>query len=140
MRGTETILLVEDEEAVRRLARVILERGGYQVLEAENPEMALRMANDFEGRIDLLLSDVIMPGSEGPPLALRLAQRRPSIRVLYMSGYADEAITRLGVVVEGTPFLQKPFTPHGLGRKVREVLDAPRPESAPAAADLNTQG
>ena len=118
---------------------MILERGGFRVLEAENPEIALRLANDFEGRIDLLLSDVIMPGSQGPPLALRLAQLRPSMRVLYMSGYADEAITRLGVVVEGTPFLQKPFTPLALGRKVRDVLDAPRLEPA-SAADVNTSG
>jgi len=140
LQGTETILLVEDEEAVRRLARVILERGGYRVLEAENPEIALRLANDFEGQIDLLLSDVIMPASQGAPLALRLAQLRPKMRVLYMSGYADEAITRLGVVVQGAPFLQKPFTPHGLGRKVRDVLDAPRPEPASAAADVNTPG
>ena len=93
------------------------------------------MAAAYDGRIDLLLSDVIMPGSQGPPLFLSLAKVRPEMRVLYMSGYADEAIIRQGVVLEGTPFLQKPFTPHGLGRKVRDVLAAAGPESTPAEGD-----
>ena len=85
------------------------------------------MANEFGKPIDLLLSDVIMPESEGPPLFNRLVREHPAVRVLYMSGYADEAIVRHGVLVEGTPFLQKPFTPRALTQKVRDVLDAPVP-------------
>jgi two-component system cell cycle sensor histidine kinase/response regulator CckA len=127
--GSETILLVEDDEAVRRLARLSLERSGYHLLEAENPKAALRLANQFGGQIDLLLSDVMMPESEGPPLFQRLVKVRPSLRVLYMSGYADEAVVRHGIVVEGTPFLQKPFTPVALSAKVRDVLDGPRPRA-----------
>jgi two-component system cell cycle sensor histidine kinase/response regulator CckA len=125
-RGSETILLVEDDEAVRRLARLVLERTGYRVVEAENPKEALRAARQQGGRIDLLLSDLIMPESDGPPLIDRLAHDHPDLRVLYISGYADEAVVRHGVIVEGTPFLQKPFTPLALSGKVREVLDGPR--------------
>ncbi len=123
--GSETILLVEDDGAVRRLARLSLERRGYKVLEAENPKEALRVATQFVGQIDLLLSDVMMPESEGPPLFQRLTKVRPGLRVMYMSGYADEAVVRHGIVVEGTAFLQKPFTPLALTQKVRDVLDAP---------------
>src|SRR5450432_3879749 len=124
-RGSETILLVEDDEAVRRLARLSLERMGYVVVESENPKEAIRVADHFSGQIDLLLSDVVMPESEGPLLFHRLAKVRPSLRVLYMSGYADEAIVRHGIVVERKPFLQKPFTPLSLSAKVRDVLDTP---------------
>jgi two-component system cell cycle sensor histidine kinase/response regulator CckA len=126
LRGSETILLVEDDEAVRRLARLILERTGYRIIEAKNPKDAVRVAEQFGERIDLLLSDLIMPESEGPPLLDRLRAVRPALRVLYISGYADEAVVRHGVIVEGTPFLQKPFTPLALSGKVREVLDDPR--------------
>ncbi|PYR26870.1 MAG: two-component system sensor histidine kinase/response regulator, partial [Acidobacteria bacterium] len=126
-RGSETILLVEDDDSVRRLVRLMLERTGYRVVEAGNPKEALRLANEFGRPIDLLLSDVIMPESEGPPLFNRLVREHPAVRVLYMSGYADEAIVRHGVLVEGTPFLQKPFTPRALTQKVRDVLDAPVP-------------
>jgi PAS domain S-box-containing protein len=128
--GAETILLVEDDPAVRRLARLSLERSGYHVLEAENPMLALRLANQFNQPIDLLLSDVIMPHSEGTPLFQRLAKTRPGMRVLYISGYADEAMIRRDIVVDGTPFLQKPFTPLALLGKVRSVLDAPGPAPA----------
>jgi CheY-like chemotaxis protein len=124
-RGSETVLLVEDDTAVRLLARVALEGAGYRVLHAANPKEAMRLATEFSAPIHLLLSDVIMPESEGPPLLDRLANVQPGLRVLYMSGYADEAIVRHGVLVEGTPFLQKPFTPIALARKVRDVLDAP---------------
>src|SRR5450631_886489 len=123
LRGSETILLVEDDEAVRRLARLILERIGYRIIEAKNPKEAVRMAEQFGERIDLLLSDVVMPESEGPSLRDRLSAVRPDIRVLYISGYADEAVVRHGVILEGTPFLQKPFTPLALSRKVRVGLD-----------------
>ena len=126
LRGSETILLVEDDEAVRRLARLILERAGYRIVEAKNPRDAVLAADQFGERIDLLLSDLIMPESEGPPLLDRLVPARPDLRVLYISGYADEAVVRHGVIVEGTPFLQKPFTPLALCGKVREVLDDPR--------------
>jgi two-component system cell cycle sensor histidine kinase/response regulator CckA len=136
--GSETVLLVEDDGAVRRLARVVLERAGYRVMEAENPKVAFRLAKEAGERIDLLLSDLIMPESDGPPLFLQLVALRPALRVLYMSGYADEAIVRHGVIVEGTPFLQKPFTPPSLTRMVREVLDGPpttgRLPSSPAAS------
>jgi PAS domain S-box-containing protein len=123
--GAESILLVEDDETVRRLARLILERAGYLIIEAGNPKEALEAAALFGGRIDLLVSDLIMPESDGLPLFDRLSQVRPGLRVLYISGYADEAVVRHGVIVAGTPFLQKPFTPFTLNAKVREVLDAP---------------
>jgi two-component system cell cycle sensor histidine kinase/response regulator CckA len=122
--GVETILLVEDDFAVRRLARAVLERGGYHVVEARNPREAVRVAEEFIGPVHLLLSDVIMPESEGLPLYERLREARPHLRVLYMSGYANEAVIRRGVLAAGMPFLQKPFTPGVLSRRVREVLDA----------------
>jgi CheY-like chemotaxis protein len=122
-RGSETVLLVEDDAAVGLLARVTLERIGYRVLQAGNPKEAARVANEFAGPIHLLLSDVIMPESEGPPLWDRLVAARPAVRVLYMSGYVGEAVRHV-LLVDGTPFLQKPFTPHALAKKVREVLDA----------------
>ncbi len=125
-RGSETVLLVEDDDAVRHLARVTLERNGYRVLEAGNPKEAMRTVSESQGPLHVLLSDVIMPESEGPPLFGRLVKDHPALRALYMSGYANEAIVRHGVLIEGTPFLQKPFTPQALKRKLREVLDAPR--------------
>jgi two-component system, cell cycle sensor histidine kinase and response regulator CckA len=124
--GVETILLVEDDKDVRGLARTRLERSGYRVLEAADPREAGELASTFAGEIHLLLSDVIMPHSEGEPLIDRLDAVRPGLKVLYISGYADEAVVRRGVLREGMPFLQKPFTPGTLARKVREVLDAPR--------------
>jgi len=122
-KGSETLLLVEDDDAVRRLARVTLEHYGYHVIEASNPREAAQRADGYQGPIHLLVSDVIMPESHGPPLFERLTSARPGLRVLYMSGYADDAIVRHGIMVEGAPFLQKPFTPLALSRKVREVLD-----------------
>jgi two-component system, cell cycle sensor histidine kinase and response regulator CckA len=124
--GVETILLVEDDKDVRGLARTRLERSGYRVLEAADPLEAGELAAKFAGEIHLLLSDVIMPHSEGEPLIDRLHAVRPGLKVLYISGYADEAVVRRGVLREGMPFLQKPFTPGALARKIREVLDAPR--------------
>jgi two-component system cell cycle sensor histidine kinase/response regulator CckA len=124
-RGSETILLVEDDDGVRLLARVTLERAGYRVLQAENPKAAMRVASECAEPIHLLLSDVVMPESEGPPLFDRLSKVQQGLRVLYMSGYADEAIVRQGVLLEGTPFLQKPFSPLALMQKVRDVLEAP---------------
>jgi two-component system cell cycle sensor histidine kinase/response regulator CckA len=124
--GSETVLLAEDDPSVRLLARLSLQRCGYTVLEAGNAGEALALAEDYAQRIDLLLSDVIMPDSAGTPLIGRLQQRRPDLRVLYMSGYTDDAIVHHGVLDEGTAFLQKPFTPHALAQKVREVLDEVR--------------
>jgi two-component system cell cycle sensor histidine kinase/response regulator CckA len=136
-RGSETILLVEDDEAVRRLTRQVLERTGYRIVDAGNPKEALRAVRQQGGPIDLLLSDLIMPESDGPPLIDRLAESHPGVRVLYMSGYADEAVVRHGVISAGTPFLQKPFTPFALNAKVREVLEAPRASIGARARDAS---
>ncbi len=101
-----------------------LREHGYIVLEAGHPEDALRLAGEHTGRIHLLLTDVVMPGISGRELAERLLPQRPETAVLYMSGYTDNAIVHHGVLAAGTSFLQKPFTPVSLARKVREVLDA----------------
>jgi PAS domain S-box-containing protein len=123
-RGAETVLLVEDEEDVRGLARDVLVESGYTVLEAATAEEAVRICEEHESPISLLLSDVVMPKLSGPQLAQRLVDLRPEIRVLYMSGYTDEAIVHHGVLEPGTAFIEKPFTPEGLSGKVRDVLDA----------------
>ena len=121
----ETILVVEDDAGVRSLTCRILDHRGYRVLEASDPAEALEVARSYEHHINLLLSDVIMPGSGSVSLFEELLRQRRSLRVLYMSGYADETIVRHGLLVEGAPFLQKPFTAKGLVEKVREVLDSP---------------
>jgi signal transduction histidine kinase/CheY-like chemotaxis protein len=123
-RGSETILLVEDEESVRVLSRILLERAGYLVLDAANPQEALATISGYAEPIDLLLTDVMMPGESGPELFRHLIAARPETRVLYISGYADQAIVSRGVLEAGVPFLQKPFSAAGLARKVREVLDS----------------
>jgi PAS domain S-box-containing protein len=122
-RGTETILLVEDSEVVRRLAREILARNGYRVLEAVHGENALEVSRAFDGVIDLLMTDVVMPRMGGRELAAHLAAQRPAMKVLYVSGYTEGAITRNGFLDEGMSFLEKPFSPGTVARKVREVLD-----------------
>jgi PAS domain S-box-containing protein len=126
-RGHETILLAEDEESVRRLAAMALERSGYRVIAAPDGMAALNAAGAHDGRIDLLLTDVIMPGLNGRQLADRFATIHPEARVLYMSGYAGEALSAQGVLDSSVAFLAKPFVPAELARKVREVLDAPAP-------------
>ncbi len=121
--GTETILVVEDEEAVRRLACRALEAQGYTVLSAAGAREAIRLCEEHAGKIHLMLTDVVMPGVSGRDLARSAAAIRPSLRVLFMSGYTDDAIVHHGVLDAGTPFLQKPFTPRSLAQKVRWVLD-----------------
>ena len=122
-KGTETILLVEDDEMVRRLAREVLQTNGYQVLELDTGELAAMVCREHEGQVHLLLTDVVMPAISGPELANQLQSSYPDMRVLYMSGYTDDAIVRHGVLEPGTNFIEKPFTPEALARKVREVLD-----------------
>jgi PAS domain S-box-containing protein len=125
LRGAETILLVEDQDDVRDLARDVLELSGYQVLEARNGAHALRVAAAHAPPIHLLVTDVVMPQLGGRELAATLGAARPGMRVVFMSGYAAEALGPRGVVDPGVPFIQKPFAPEALARKVREVLDAP---------------
>jgi two-component system cell cycle sensor histidine kinase/response regulator CckA len=134
-RGAETILLVEDADALRKLAHALLEQNGYHVLAAENGEEALKIAEQRRERIHLLLTDVIMPGMTGRALADRLVGLRTGLRVLYMSGYTDSAIADQGVLEPGTYLLHKPFSEETLIQKVREVLDAEAPgPSAPKEA------
>ena len=121
--GTETVLVVEDEEAVRRLTCRALEAQGYMVLSAAGAREAIRFCEEHPGEIHLMLTDVVMPGVSGRELARSAAALRPLIKVLFMSGYTDNAIVHHGVLDAGTPFLQKPFTPRTLAQKVREVLD-----------------
>jgi two-component system cell cycle sensor histidine kinase/response regulator CckA len=124
--ASETILLVEDEDSVRKLAHRVLESQGYTVLEAINGEDALRIAADYAGVIDLLLSDVVMPELGGRVLAERLTAARPDTEVLFMSGYTDDEILRRGLLERGQHLLQKPFTATALSHEVRSVLDAKR--------------
>jgi PAS domain S-box-containing protein len=123
-RGTETILVVEDEPAVLALSQRALETHGYVVLAASDATTALRLVERHGGTIHLLLTDVVMPGMSGRDLADQLAARRPGTRVLYMSGYPGDAVVQHGELQPGAAFLQKPFSPDGLARKVRDVLDA----------------
>jgi PAS domain S-box-containing protein len=122
-KGSETILIVEDEEALRELARELLEANGYKVIEAERGETAIRLIENSHNPIDLLLTDVVMPGMGGKQLAKRLLELRPGLRILYMSGYTDDVINNRGVLPEHTLLLPKPFTRAVLLRKVREALD-----------------
>jgi CheY-like chemotaxis protein len=124
-RGSETLLLVEDEEAVRSVAVETLRLSGYTVLEAADGEDALRICKRYRSAIDLMVTDVIMPRMGGPELVQRAREVRPDLEVLYVSGYAENAIAHHGVLVDETiHFLQKPFSLEALSRKVRELLDA----------------
>ena len=123
-RGTETILLVEDAEPLRKLAEMFLKESGYRILSAGDGQQALQMARQHLGPINLLLTDVVMPGMNGRVLGERLAPSQPGMKVLYMSGYTDSFIAGHGVLEAGTHLLHKPFTQETLTRKVREILDA----------------
>ncbi|MGH9220102.1 MAG: ATP-binding protein, partial [Vicinamibacterales bacterium] len=121
--GTEHILLVEDDSSVRRLSKELLTRLGYSVTEAASGRAGLALGSDDTRHFDLALCDVILGDMSGAAVAEALQALRPSIRVLYISGYTDDAIVKTGVLDEGKPFLQKPFTPMQLSKKIREVLD-----------------
>ncbi len=127
--GSEKILLVEDDPPVRAVAHRGLSRYGYSVLPAESGSEALRLAEEHEGTIDLLLTDIMMPGMNGVEVGAEILKRYPGIKVLYMSGYADQDLVRQGLLKPGTRFLQKPFTPGELAERVREVLDGADPGS-----------
>jgi len=122
-RGEETLLVCEDDELVRVLARRVLERQGFRVLEASNAEEALELVSRWEEPIDLLITDVIMPGIAGPALAEALVHKIPPARVLFISGYGDELISGQGLDREEMNFLQKPFRPSELLHRVQEILD-----------------
>jgi CheY-like chemotaxis protein len=130
-RGSETILFVEDQQEVRDVVRRALESRGYNVLEADGGEAALDLMARHDGPIHLLLTDVVMPAMSGRELARVVAERSPSVRVLYMSGYTGDAISRGGVLEQGIDFIRKPFVPDQLAARVRETLD--RPERRPGA-------
>jgi CheY-like chemotaxis protein len=120
--GSETVLLVEDEDSVRELVRETLQSKGYTVMEACDGINGMKVAETHHGKIDILITDVVMPGMSGRELAQRVSASRPTIKVLYLSGYTEDAIIHEGVLDPGTAFLQKPFTLQALARKVRDVL------------------
>jgi two-component system, cell cycle sensor histidine kinase and response regulator CckA len=131
--GCETVLLVEDEESVRELVRITLTSRGYKVLEAENGERGLQIAEDYKEPIDILITDVVMPGIGGRDLAKKLLALRPTVSVLYLSGYTEDAVIAQGAPSPAIAFLQKPFTLQNLAKKVREVLRARTATPAPKA-------
>jgi len=121
-RGTETVLLVEDEDAVRSLVREVLHARGYEVLEAQRSSDAIEICRAHRGSIDLLVTDVVLPQISGRALAQQLSTLRPAMKVLYISGYTDDKMLQHGI--PGTAFLQKPFSSDVLARTVRDMLDA----------------
>jgi CheY-like chemotaxis protein len=138
-RGSETVLVVEDADALRKLSVTLLEEHGYQVLSAANGAAALELAQQDNRSIDLLLTDVIMPGLGGHALAGRMEALRPGLKVLYMSGYTDSSIAQHGVLEAGISLLHKPFTEEELVRKIREVLDASKRSVSPAEGPVFTE-
>jgi len=123
--GSETVLFVDDEESLRELAHAELESRGYKILEASHGSEALTVCDQYKDAIQLLVTDVVMPEMSGTELAERLAARYPGIKVLYISGYMADEVVGHGLLAVEAPFLQKPYTPATLARKVREVLDSP---------------
>jgi DNA-binding response OmpR family regulator len=123
-RGSETILLVEDNPMLRELGQIFLERNGYVVLPVESPAKALDTIQAQSGTIHLLITDVVLPGMNGRMLSERVEKLRPGIKVLFVSGYSEDVITHHGELRSGTNFLPKPYTRETLSRKVREVLDS----------------
>jgi len=122
--GSETVLIVEDDDVLRKLLQEVLQNYGYRLLVAENGEDALRVGKEHEGPIHLLLTDVVMPRMGGKKLAERLQPLYPRMKVIYMSGYTDKAIVRHGVLAPELNFIQKPFALKNLGRKVRKVIES----------------
>jgi two-component system, cell cycle sensor histidine kinase and response regulator CckA len=133
-RSSETVLLVEDEDGVRALIRQVLERDGYKVIEARNGAEALLASEQLAGKLDLLLTDVVLVHMSGRDIAIEIKSKRTDTKVLFVSGYTEEAIIRHGVLESGTAFLQKPFTPGALSRKVREILDTDTRAAAATAS------
>ncbi len=131
IRGSERVLVAEDDDGVRRLVSIVLERCGYEVLTAANGDQALAIAAESAAPIDLLISDIVMPDIRGPELDRRIVAHHPDMRTLFMSGYADDRAK----IAADVPFLQKPFAPADFERKVREALDRPRPRSGPLVSD-----
>jgi two-component system cell cycle sensor histidine kinase/response regulator CckA len=128
--GNEVVLVVDDEDAIRRVIRDSLEPLGYRVIDAADGKEALAMCARREQPIDLLITDIVMPLMTGPQLVNRLTRRWPGVRVLFISGYMDRALVHQGMRAAGTAFLQKPFSPSVLARGVRKVLDEPREAAA----------
>jgi CheY-like chemotaxis protein len=124
LRGSETVLLVEDEASLRELLREVLEASGYSVLVARDGAEVVKIAEAHTGPIHIMVTDVVMPGMSGPKIVDLMAKTRPGMKVLFLSGYSDESVTRHGLVGPGRAFLSKPFGPEVLLRKVRESLDA----------------
>ena len=125
--GTETVLVVEDEESILTLIKTLLEHCGYTILEARTPSQALQISDRHPGTIDLLLTDVVMPEMNGKDLKERMVQSRPGIKVLFMSGYTSNVILHRGILENDVHFLQKPFTMDALAGKVRGVLGKAHP-------------
>jgi two-component system, cell cycle sensor histidine kinase and response regulator CckA len=130
MAATETLLVVENEAAIKTLVQAVLERCGYVVLTAESGSEALRLAAAHTGPIDLLITDVVMPDLRGPELASRLVEQRPGLVTLFMSGYLDDAVGETSAQLVPVDFIQKPFSPSALAAKVREMLDRQRGSGA----------